>query len=93
MFSPLLSLGLSAALAPQGMEKEDKHGLMWSNFLPSENEEKKAELKKKKKKHPGSEMQNVIASSIMFKRTLSLQYFPLLCFIHRELLGLLSFTQ
>lgn len=49
MFFPLLSLGLSAALAPEGMEKEDKHGLMWSNFLPSENEEKKAELKKKKK--------------------------------------------
>lgn len=49
MFFPLLSLGLSAALAPQGMEKEDKHGLMWSNFLPSENEEKKAELKKKTK--------------------------------------------
>lgn len=47
MSFPLLSLGLSAALAPQGMEKEDKHGLMWSNFLPSENEEKKEEPLKK----------------------------------------------
>lgn len=45
---------------------------------------KESGAQKKKKKHPGSEMQNVIASSIMFKRTLSL---------HRELLGLLSFTQ
>lgn len=38
-------------------------------------------------------MQNVIASSIVFKRSLSPQCFLLLCVIHGELLGSLSLTQ
>lgn len=75
VFSLLLSLGLSAELAPQGMQKEDKHGLMWSNFLPSKNEAKRK--KSLKKRRHESQMQNVITSSVMFKRTLSLRRFPL----------------
>lgn len=46
VFSLLLSLGLSAELAPQGMQKEDKHGLMWSNFFAI------GEWGKKKEKPP-----------------------------------------
>lgn len=49
--------------------------------------------KKEPLKNPESKMQNVIASSIVFKRSLSPQCFLLLCVIHGELLGSLSLTQ
>lgn len=47
----VFSLVITRALPePQGTGKEDKHGLMWSNFPPSENKERENKRKRKPKK-------------------------------------------
>lgn len=86
-------LVISWAFCSAGTLGDGKRRQTWFDVVEFFCHRRMRKRKRSLKKNPESEMQNVIASSIKFKRTLSSQCFSLSCFIHGELLGLLSFTQ
>lgn len=92
----VFSLVITRALPePQGTGKEDKHGLMWSNFPPSENKERENKRKRKPKKIETTRKWDAKCDCLLnhIQKWFKVTIFPLLCFIHGGLLSPMSFTQ
>lgn len=92
----VFSLVITQALPePQGTGKEDKHGLMWSNFLPSENKERENKRKRKPKKIETTLKWDAKCDCLLnhVQKWFKVPILSLLCFKHGELLSPMSFTQ